>query len=96
LRVAGLVSDSDGYVENPNSGDRYNSHRPRAFKAQLFYQPNSALTFRVIGDISVEHDNCCYGTVVLVPGPVRPLVNALATANGLKPHQPIPAIIRQF
>ena len=84
LRVAGLVSDSDGYVENPNSGDRYNSHRPRAFKAQLLYQPNSALTFRLIGDISIEHDNCCYGTVVLIPGPVRPLVNALATANGLK------------
>ncbi len=85
LRVAGLVSDSDGYVENPNSGDRYNSHRPRAFKAQLLYQPNSALTFRLIGDISIEHDNCCYGTVVLIPGPVRPLVNALTAANGLKP-----------
>jgi outer membrane receptor protein involved in Fe transport len=41
LRVAGLVSDSDGYVENPNSGDRYNSHRPRAFKGQLVYQPTS-------------------------------------------------------
>lgn len=85
LRVAGLVSDSDGYVENPNSGDRYNNHRPRAFKAQLLYEPNSALTFRLIGDITIEHDNCCYGTVVLIPGPVRPLVNALTAANGLKP-----------
>src|SRR6266436_1434477 len=91
LRVAGLVSDRDGYVENANSGDRYNSHRPRAFKAQLLYQANSAVTFRVIGDMSIEHDNCCYGTVVLIPGPVRPLVNALTATNGLKPASANPS-----
>jgi iron complex outermembrane recepter protein len=91
LRLAGLVGDSDGYVENPNSDDRYNSHRPRALKAQLLFEPNSALTFRLIGDISIEHDNCCYGTVVLTPGPVRPLVSALSAANGLKPPSANPS-----
>jgi iron complex outermembrane receptor protein len=84
LRFAALISNMDGFIENPNGGDRYNSHRPRAFKAQVLFEPNSALTFRLIGDISIEHENCCYGSVVIVPGPVLPLVNALTAANGLK------------
>jgi len=84
LRFAALISNMDGYIENPNSGDRYNDHRPRAFKAQALFEPNSTLTFRLIGDISIEHENCCYGSVVVVPGPVQPLINALTAANGLK------------
>lgn len=84
LRLAAVVSDADGFVKNPNSDDDYNSHRPRAFKAQLLWEPATDLSFRLIGDISFEHDNCCYGTVVLVPGPAQPLVNALTLAQGLK------------
>jgi iron complex outermembrane recepter protein len=84
LRVAALVSNNEGYVKNPNTGDYYNSHRPRAFKAQLLYEPTADLSFRLIGDISIEHDNCCYGTVVLSPGPAQPLINALTLANGYK------------
>jgi iron complex outermembrane receptor protein len=84
LRLAALISNTDGYIENPNGGDRYNDHRPRAFKAQALFEPNSALTFRLIADISIEHENCCYGSVVSVPGPVQPLINALTAANGLK------------
>jgi outer membrane receptor protein involved in Fe transport len=84
LRFAVLISNADGYIENPNGGDHYNGHRPRAFKAQVLFEPNSALTFRLIGDISIEHENCCYGSVVVVPGPVQPLINALIAANGLK------------
>lgn len=84
LRFAALISNMDGYIENPNGGDRYNGHRPRAFKAQVLFEPNSALTFRLIGDISIEHENCCYGSVIIVPGPAQPLVNALTAANGLK------------
>jgi iron complex outermembrane receptor protein len=84
LRFAALISNADGYIENPNGGDHYNGHRPRAFKAQVLFEPNSALTFRLIGDISIEHENCCYGSVVVTPGPVHPLVDALTAANGLK------------
>jgi iron complex outermembrane receptor protein len=84
VRVAALISNSDGYVKNPNTDDYYNSHRPRALKVQLLYEPTEDLSFRLIGDISIEHDNCCYGTVVLVPGPAQPLINALTLANGLK------------
>jgi len=84
LRFAALISNVDGYIENPNGGDRYNDHRPRAFKAQALFEPNPALTFRLIGDISIEHENCCYGSVVVIPGPVQPLINALSAANGLK------------
>jgi iron complex outermembrane receptor protein len=84
LRFAALISNVDGYIENPNGGDRYNDHRPRAFKAQVLFEPNSALTFRLIGDISIEHENCCYGSVIVIPGPVQPLINALTAANGLK------------
>src|SRR6266478_876181 len=84
LRFAALISNADGYIENPNGGYHYNGHRPRAFKTQVLFEPNSALTFRLIGDISIEHENCCYGSVVVVPGPVQPLINALTAANGLK------------
>jgi iron complex outermembrane recepter protein len=84
LRLAALISNVDGYIENPNGSDRYNDHRPRAFKAQVLFEPNSALTFHLIGDISIEHENCCYGSVVVIPGPVHPLINALTAANGLK------------
>jgi outer membrane receptor protein involved in Fe transport len=84
LCFAGLISNTEGYVENPSSGDRYNDHKPRAFKAQVLLQPTSALSFRLIGDISIEHDNCCYGTPVLIAGPVQPLINALTVANRLK------------
>src|ERR1700676_1679618 len=84
LRLAALISNVDGYIENPNGSDRYNDHRPRAFKAQVLFEPNSALPFPLIGDISIEHENCCYGSVVVIPGPVHPLINALTAANGLK------------
>jgi len=84
VRVAALISNNDGYVKNPGTDDYYNSHRPRAFKAQLLYEPTADLSFRLIGDISIEHDNCCYGTVVAVPGPAQPLINALTRANGLQ------------
>ena len=84
LRLAAVIGNADGYIENPNSGDHYNGHRRRALKAQALFEPNSALTFRLIGDISFEHGNCCYGSVGAVPGPVKPLINALTAANGLK------------
>ncbi|TMH71170.1 MAG: TonB-dependent receptor, partial [Betaproteobacteria bacterium] len=84
LRFAALISNVDGYIEKPDGGDRYNDHRPRAFKAQVLFEPNSASTFRLIGDISIEHENCCYGSVLVAPGPVQPLINALTAANGLK------------
>jgi iron complex outermembrane receptor protein len=84
LRFAALASDVDGYIENPNGGERYNGHRPRAFKAQALFEPNSGLSFHLIGDISIEHENCCYGSVLVAPGPVQPLINALTAGNGLK------------
>jgi iron complex outermembrane receptor protein len=83
LRLAALFSNQDGYIKNPNGGE-YNNHRPRAFKAQALFKPNSDLTFRLIGDVSIENENCCYGSVLTVPGPVQPLINALTAANGLK------------
>jgi iron complex outermembrane receptor protein len=89
LRFAGLFSNEDGYVKNPNSGDGYNDHRPRAFKAQALFQPSSNLSFRLIGDLSLEHDNCCYGTPLVIAGPVQPLINGLTAANGLRQASPI-------
>jgi iron complex outermembrane recepter protein len=83
LRAAALFSNEDGFVKDPNGGN-YNDHRPRAFKIQALFEPNSDLSFRLIGDWSIENENCCYGSVVVVPGPVQPLINALTLANGLK------------
>jgi iron complex outermembrane receptor protein len=84
VRAAALFSNNAGYLKNPNTDDYYNSHRPRAFKLQLLYEPTADLSFRLISDISIEHDNCCYGTVVIAPGPAQPLINALTLANGFQ------------
>ncbi|MBB6095405.1 outer membrane receptor protein involved in Fe transport [Povalibacter uvarum] len=82
LRIAGLWGQSDGFIENPNGGN-YNDRNPRAVKAQLLLEPTDSFSLRVIADWSDEKNNCCYGQVDDVDGPLQPLINNLTLARGV-------------
>jgi iron complex outermembrane receptor protein len=83
LRVAGLWGQSDGFIENPNGGN-YNDRNPRAVKAQLLVEPTENFTLRLIADWSEEKNNCCYGQIDVVDGPLQPLINNMTLARGLQ------------
>lgn len=83
LRVAGLWGTQEGYIENPNGGE-YNERSPRAFKAQLYYEPSEQFSAHLIADWSEEKNNCCYGQVDAVDGPTQPLIDSLVALRGLE------------
>lgn len=83
VRVAGIVSQSDGFIKDPNGGTQ-NDNKDYGLKAQLLLEPSDGLSFRLIGDYAKNTGNCCYGTVDAVNGPTQPLVDMLTALNGLK------------
>jgi len=86
IRIAGLYSDLDGYLTNYDTHKNYDGSHPRAIKATIEYKPSEEFTFKLIADVSVERENCCYGAVLLSPGPVQPLIDALAISSGIGPE----------
>jgi iron complex outermembrane receptor protein len=84
LRVSGLTSSTDGYFTDVNSGHAVNSNATNAVKAQLLWQPSTAVTVRLIGDYSRSHGDCCYATARVTAGPTAPLIDGLTQALGLK------------
>jgi outer membrane receptor protein involved in Fe transport len=83
LRVSSLWGQADGFIEDPNGGD-YNDRKPRAGKAQLLLEPVDGLSLRLVTDYSEENNNCCYGQIDGVDGPLQPLISALTQARGLR------------
>ncbi|MYM63445.1 TonB-dependent receptor [Pseudomaricurvus sp. HS19] len=84
FRIAGLVGEEDGYIEDPNGGD-YNGREPRAVKAQFLLDGIEDFTARLIVDWSKEENNCCYGQVDAIDGPFQPLIdNVFIPMRGLK------------
>ncbi|KUR73906.1 TonB-dependent receptor [Novosphingobium sp. Fuku2-ISO-50] len=84
IRVSAVSVGHDGYISTPNGGN-LNNKANLGFKVQLLLKPTEDLSIKVIADYARERDNCCYGTVNIIPGPLGPLVNALTLANGLTP-----------
>ncbi|WP_295801747.1 TonB-dependent receptor [uncultured Microbulbifer sp.] len=84
VRIAGLWGQQDGYIEDPNGGN-YNERSPRALKAQLLYEPSDSFSAQLIADWSQESNNCCYGQVDVVDGPMQPFIDTvLIPARGLE------------
>ncbi|WP_317932256.1 TonB-dependent receptor [Halioxenophilus sp. WMMB6] len=84
LRLAALTGERDGYIENPNGGD-YNDRSPRAVKAQYLFEGSDSFKLHLIADWSKEENNCCYGQVDVIDGPLQPLIdNFLIPARGLQ------------
>ncbi|WP_226662324.1 TonB-dependent receptor [Microbulbifer aggregans] len=84
VRIAGLWGQQDGFIEDPNGGN-YNERSPRALKAQLLYEPSDTFSAQVIADWSDEENNCCYGQVDVIDGPMQPFIDGvLIPARGLQ------------
>jgi iron complex outermembrane receptor protein len=84
VRVSGLTSGTDGYFTDVNTGQPVDGNHTVAGKAQLYWQPSSSVTVRLIGDYSASHGACCYATERFVSGPTAPLVDALTLGLGNK------------
>jgi outer membrane receptor protein involved in Fe transport len=85
VRLAGMVSTINGFVENPNNDERYSGEDAYALRGTLLLAPRDTLSVRLAFDYSRSDGNCCYAGVSVTPGPTRPLVDALSRANGLVP-----------
>lgn len=83
IRIAGLTSKQDGFIENPNGGD-YNEKSPTAVKFQIYSEPSDTFNWQFIADYSKEDVNCCYGQVDDIDGPLQPLINSFILARGLE------------
>lgn len=84
FRLAATTTERDGLYENPNVGE-YNDKDSESVKAQFLVEATDDLTVKLTADYSSAKENCCYGSVSLVEGPTRPLVDALAAGLGLQP-----------
>ena len=84
FRIAGIHVEQDGFIEDPNGGTLNNIKRD-GVKAQLLWDASPDLTFRIIGDYAKQDDNCCYGTVDAIEGPLQGFIDSLSLGNGLKP-----------
>ena len=84
VRVAGLWGQQDGFIEDPNGGN-YNERSPRALKMQFLYEPSDTFSAQLIADWSDEENNCCYGQVDVIDGPMQPFIDGvLIPARGLQ------------
>lgn len=84
LRVAGVYSHRDGYFTDSTTGEPINGDESYGVKAQLYFEPSSTLSFRLVGDYLKSNANCCYGTKDYIDGPTQPLIDSLVRASGLK------------
>lgn len=58
-RLDGVYMTRDGFLKDVISGRRVNDRDRWMTRGQLLFQPNDALSIRLIGDISRRHEECC-------------------------------------
>jgi outer membrane receptor protein involved in Fe transport len=91
FRLDGVWQQRDGFIKNATPGEPDINDRDRyLIRGQLLFQPNSDLSFRLIGDYSNRRENCC-GAVLL--GPVRNLTRAGASGGvNISPNSLLPLL----
>lgn len=85
VRLAAIVNTADGFVRNPNNDQRYTREDGHGLRGTFLFAPRDGLRMRLAFDYSRSDGNCCYSGVSVVPGPTRPVVDALSRAGGLVP-----------
>ncbi|ABI76042.1 transporter, outer membrane receptor (OMR) family [Hyphomonas neptunium ATCC 15444] len=85
LRLSGISANRSGFFENPNTGEDYNERRGMGLKGQFLYEPTDTLRLRIIADHSRSDENCCFGTVDAIPGPVQDVVDQIIRDRGQVP-----------
>jgi iron complex outermembrane recepter protein len=59
--IAGLYSDSDGYVRDPDTGRRYNDDGSQAARAKLVYRPSDAFKLTFGADYTRQRNELTLG-----------------------------------
>lgn len=79
-KLEGVYMKRDGYIKQVTPGEPDINDRDRyLIRGQLLFEPNSDVSFRLIGDYSKRNENCC-GAMFL--NPVRNLSRAVPTGSG--------------
>lgn len=81
-RVDGVYFERDGFYNDVTNGTRINDRDRYLVRAQVLFEPNDDLSFRVVGDYSNKDEACCAATFVqpdFAPGArVSPGLNTFA------------------
>lgn len=80
LRLDGAYRKRDGYIQDANSDRAMNDRNRWLMRGQALYD-SSDLTIRLIADYYETDEHCC-GVVSAVRGPLAPVIQAIAGAQG--------------
>lgn len=80
LRLDGAYRKRDGYIQDANSDRAMNDRNRWLMRGQALYD-SSDLTVRLIADYYETDEHCC-GVVSAVRGPLAPVIQAIAAAQG--------------
>ncbi|WP_309661663.1 TonB-dependent receptor plug domain-containing protein, partial [Sphingomonas sp.] len=58
-RIDGVYMKRDGFIKNSITDERVNNRDRWMVRAQLLYQPNDDVSFRLIGDYAKRDEECC-------------------------------------
>lgn len=81
LRFDGSYRKRDGFIKDANSDRRINDVDRYLLRGQALFD-NGDITFRLIADYTETDEQCC-GAVSVVRGPLAPIVQQIAGAQGL-------------
>lgn len=86
-RLSAQVTRRDGFITNVTTGRKLNDQKNIALRAQLLFEPNADLTFRLIADLSDFDADCCTQTYLRVGASLRGGARQFAgLAAGLPAH----------
>ena len=89
FRVTGFNTHRDGWLDNSTTGIKANSVDRSGGRVQLLATPTGKLTFRLIGDYSIEDDTCCVNAVkTVLPASLGASVANTLKAFGALGYQP--------
>jgi iron complex outermembrane receptor protein len=86
-RLDGVIVKRDGFIKNSITGDRANDRDRWMLRGQVLFQPNSDVSFRLIGDYTKRDETCCAAPYVeasdfvagvgRAPSTTKPLMQSL-------------------
>ncbi|MEE4350732.1 MAG: TonB-dependent receptor [Pacificimonas sp.] len=82
VRVDGVYRERDGFIEDVNADRDFNTIDRYGVRAQALVDDGDRLTVRLIADYYETDEQCCYAINVQL-GPLGPLIDGLAAAQGL-------------
>nr|QQZ49193.1 TonB-dependent receptor plug domain-containing protein [Phenylobacterium glaciei] len=86
-RLSAQITQRDGFVTNVVTGQKLNDQNNIALRAQLLFQPNDDLQFRLIADVSDFDADCCTQTYLRVGTSLRsPARQFVGLSAGLPAH----------